>query len=406
MNEQLIVKNFGPIKDATVDFKKVTVFIGPTGGGKSTLAKLAAIFRKSGLLNLLEADASANQILEGYGLDGYLKPRKSYVRWLNSEGTIFDFGKGGSNKNDIKEIVDSIYAETFDMKDHELERHLNRILKKKKFQHIPKSFLEEAKKKKEEIFKKYIIESIIKKELYTSSAEYIPAERIFLSSIENSWAGIVRDDINLPKVLVDFANTYSKARTQVKKIDIDFLSLTYIFKNNDDYIKIDNKTNIPLHKSASGIQSTIPLIIAMEWLSKQKDILRSFVIEEPELNLYPSTQTSLLTWILTKCYFNKNELIITTHSPYILSHLNLLLYAYQVAEKHPDRREAVAAIVPEASWINPKDFACYHVGEGTVRSLVNDELGLIDNNELDNISGDKADAFDQLIRINRGFARA
>lgn len=38
MNEQLVVKNFGPIKDATVDFKRVTVFIGPTGGGKSTLA--------------------------------------------------------------------------------------------------------------------------------------------------------------------------------------------------------------------------------------------------------------------------------------------------------------------------------------------------------------------------------
>ena len=44
MNEQLVVKNFGPIKDATVDFKRVTVFIGPTGGGKSTLAKLRDIF--------------------------------------------------------------------------------------------------------------------------------------------------------------------------------------------------------------------------------------------------------------------------------------------------------------------------------------------------------------------------
>jgi predicted ATPase len=32
MNEQLIVKDFGPIKDAKVDFKRVTVFIGPTGG--------------------------------------------------------------------------------------------------------------------------------------------------------------------------------------------------------------------------------------------------------------------------------------------------------------------------------------------------------------------------------------
>ena len=51
MNEQLVVKNFGPIKDATVDFKRVTVFIGPTGGGKSTLAKLAAIMGEGSLLN-------------------------------------------------------------------------------------------------------------------------------------------------------------------------------------------------------------------------------------------------------------------------------------------------------------------------------------------------------------------
>lgn len=48
MNEQLVVKNFGPIKDATVDFKRVTVFIGPTGGSKSTLAKLATFFGEGG----------------------------------------------------------------------------------------------------------------------------------------------------------------------------------------------------------------------------------------------------------------------------------------------------------------------------------------------------------------------
>ena len=43
MNEKLIVKNFGPIREAELDLKKVTVFIGPQGSGKSTLAKLVAI---------------------------------------------------------------------------------------------------------------------------------------------------------------------------------------------------------------------------------------------------------------------------------------------------------------------------------------------------------------------------
>ncbi|MEJ7666241.1 MAG: AAA family ATPase [Hymenobacter sp.] len=131
---------------------------------------------------------------------------------------------------------------------------------------------------------------------------------------------------------------------------------------------------------------------------------KSFIIEEPELNLYPTAQQGLLNWLVEKCTKGENDLTITTHSPYILSHLNLLLYAYQVAEKHPERKEAVAAIVPKASWINPKEFACYQVENGGVQSLVDAELGLIDDNELDGLSGDAADAFDNLIRLSKGFA--
>ena len=40
---KLMVKNVGPIREAEVEVKKHTVFIGPQGSGKSTLAKLIAI---------------------------------------------------------------------------------------------------------------------------------------------------------------------------------------------------------------------------------------------------------------------------------------------------------------------------------------------------------------------------
>ena len=120
MNEQLIVKNFGPIKDATVDFKKVTVFIGPTGGGKSTLAKLATVFRKSSMVNFAESSASADQILADYDLDDYLQAgRSSRVKWKAPDGVIVDFGKRSKtdSKNDIKEIVDMMYKKMFSFSD-------------------------------------------------------------------------------------------------------------------------------------------------------------------------------------------------------------------------------------------------------------------------------------------------
>jgi predicted ATPase len=85
MNEQLVVKNFGPIKDATVDFKRVTVFIGPTGGGKSTLAKLAAICQ-DGKFTINEI-SNRKDLLKNYGLDNYIKLQTSFT-WKDEDGEI------------------------------------------------------------------------------------------------------------------------------------------------------------------------------------------------------------------------------------------------------------------------------------------------------------------------------
>ena len=45
MNERLIVKSFGPVKDLDIIFKKVTLFIGHQGTGKSCVAKLFSSFK-------------------------------------------------------------------------------------------------------------------------------------------------------------------------------------------------------------------------------------------------------------------------------------------------------------------------------------------------------------------------
>ena len=48
--EKLIVKNFGPIKHLEIEVKQFNVFIGTTASGKSTAAKLVAIFKDPGFL--------------------------------------------------------------------------------------------------------------------------------------------------------------------------------------------------------------------------------------------------------------------------------------------------------------------------------------------------------------------
>jgi len=406
MNEQLIVKNFGPIKDATVDFKRVTVFIGPTGGGKSTLAKLKDIllYRRNYSIDdavsrhprfdSLEA-YKEHSIINYFQNDTYFNynSKTAHVEYKNGSHYIGTKSFGPSKVFAIKYSIDSLLQKAKTTKDFEI---------------IRQQLLNETSEMLNELNRIETGESArenFPKLVAPTAPWYIPSERVFVSSLEYSWPGLLRDDIGLPKNILDFANNFSTSRQKVLELSIEFLNIKYLHQNGQDFIKIpESETLLRLYEAASGIQSVTPLLVLLEHLSRNTEQAQSFIIEEPELNLYPTAQQGLLNWLVEKCTKGENDLTITTHSPYILSHLNLLLYAYQVAEKHPDRREAVAAIVPEASWINPKEFACYQVENGGVQSLVDEELGLIDNNELDGLSGDAADAFDNLIRLSKGFA--
>ena len=156
-----------------------------------------------------------------------------------------------------------------------------------------------------------------------------------------------------------------------------------------------------LLETASGIQSVTPLLVLLEHLSRNTEQAQSFIIEEPELNLYPTAQQGLLNWLVEKCTQGENDLTITTHSPYILSSCNLLLEAYKVAQLRPDLEDEIAAIVPKACWLNPNEFAAYYVADGTVKPITDERTHLIGGNELDAVSGDISDSFRKLLRLKK-----
>ena len=144
----------------------------------------------------------------------------------------------------------------------------------------------------------------------------------------------------------------------------------------------------------------MPILLLAEYASTKPPIT-SFIIEEPELNLFPEAQQALLNVLIEKCAKadGKNDLIITTHSPYLLASCNLLLEAWKVWEKRPELEAEIAAIVPRASWINPAEFAAYYVADGGVKPITDERTHLLGANELDAVSGDIADAFRKLLRL-------
>lgn len=230
---------------------------------------------------------------------------------------------------------------------------------------------------------------------------FIPTERALFSILPNSVMSLILANVNLPKSLTGFGSNYELARKHSNGLKIDYLGVEYRF-NEPEILKKDGKL-LELSESASGYQSIVPIKIVVEnYLPNEK---RSFIIEEPELNLYPTTQKDLIYYLANRCAKGDNELLMTTHSPYVLSALNNLLFAYQVAQKHPDKADDVAKIIPKESWLNPAEFAAYYVGEGTVRSIFDIETGLISDNELDDVSLDIAGERNQLFKIYRSVIR-
>lgn len=398
MNEQLIVKNFGPITDATVDFKRVTVFIGPTGGGKSTLAKLAAVFRdRKSFQHYNGPDAFENKVVyKEKGLVNYFK-NDTYLNY-RSDTTLLVYQL---EKHDIR-IKNEKLNRTKSSLD-ELSKQLESIrIKDPEFYNAAPADVAnylESDNKYADLLKKQL--DLILESLSTDftpvTCHYIPSERTFIASIEYSWAGLMRDDIGLLKTILDFANSFSTSRKDVAELKIPFLDVTYQHIDGRDFIKLPNREEpLMLLETASGIQSVTPLLVLLEHLSRNTEQAQSFIIEEPELNLYPTAQRDLVYWLLEKCTQGDNDLTITTHSPYVLSALNLALYAGKVAALFPHQRQKVAKIIPEKYWLKADEFSAYHVAGGGVKSIFDTKTGLLSESQLDEVSGHFADVFDRL----------
>jgi predicted ATPase len=404
MNEQLIVKNFGPIKDATVDFKRVTVFIGPTGGGKSTLAKLAAIFGNHLYFEVATGDTIKVNALADFQLDNFKK--------INS--AVFS-----ESKNVTKAIHPKRETMLMSLKEKPKQTLDDEFVNVRSLLKAANLIIAQADSEQDDLLKRELLSNavnliekangssttrkqIIKAAAFYSEPIYIPSDRAFVAAITSSWPGLMRDDIGLPKTLLRFANAFFQARDETKEVSIPFLKVNYSRHDDKDFIRFAlEESAILLYEAASGIQSVTPLLVLLEHLSRNTEQAQSFIIEEPELNLYPTAQQGLLNWLVEKCTQGENDLTITTHSPYILSSCNLLLEAYKVAQLRPDLEEEIAAIVPKACWLNPDEFAAYYVADGTVKPITDERTHLIGGNELDAVSGDISDSFRKLLRLQK-----
>ncbi|HEX8349481.1 MAG TPA: AAA family ATPase, partial [Hymenobacter sp.] len=129
-------------------------------------------------------------------------------------------------------------------------------------------------------------------------------------------------------------------------------------------------------------------------------------IEEPDAHLHPEGQRDIVN--LMAAVYNQREaplqLLLTTHTPYLLSSFNNLIYAGQLDKQLEDNdiigRKKLYATVPKELHMQLADFRVYGIENGKATSLIDEEFGLLMAQSLDSVSDIIADQFGALMDLD------
>lgn len=402
------IKNFGPIKDGYLendgwlDVKKVTVFIGNQGSGKSTIAKLISTFTwiEKALMRgdyeiqwFTKPNRFKNHFLSYYRIENYLTDGLFDITTIEYEGDAYkiSYNQGVLSIQRTKETG-------------------------------------------------YSLPQIM----------YVPSERNFIAHVKSPKELRLTSDS-----LKEFLTEFDKAKKAIKGqivLPINKVELEYFKLNDVLYVK-GNDYKIQLTESSSGFQSLVPLFLVSWFLANSvkeqsenekepmsSDELKRFkkgvadiwsnetlsdeqrrvalsilsskfnktafinIVEEPEQNLFPTSQWEVLKSLFKFNNMNtSNKLIMTTHSPYIINYLSVAIQAGYLKEKIKDEilLESLNNIVPINSTIKSTDVAIYQLDEkfGTIVKLPNYEGIPSDKNYLNKSLADGNQLFDALLEI-------
>jgi len=346
--EKLTVRHFGPVSNLDIIIRPMTLFIGTQGSGKSTIAKLLTFCRES-----LRADSidtlNYTKRLQDFGINDYLQ-QDSYISY-KLEG-------------DERTIPNEVIYEDG----------------------------------------KFIVKKDDDQAADVQCFLYVPAERNLIGNMSEAIASMWSAQIPISSLLLNYMSQFERATKEFPFYEIPFFGVNYVKQDNRNMISLRDKDKLlPLSASSSGLQSAIPMLVIVDYAIKT-GVFNSFVIEEPEQNLFPENQREILNFISSRMAGKDDrQVVLTTHSPYMLSCLNVLMLAYKLHD-HEEFREQVEEIVNPECMVNPANVAAYSLNPNDedgiyCKSLISEKTGMVSVNELDTASMFIGEDFDKLYRL-------
>ncbi len=409
------ISHFGPINthgyghDGWIDIKKVTVFIGEQGCGKSSVAKLVSL-----------------------------------CTWIEKVLTRRDYGRKGFTSSDFKGFLSRYHRLTNYFMDGKTEIEYEGDAYRLRYTKEGNLLIGEMPS-----INKYPLPQIA----------YIPAERNLITTLNNP--DLVKE---CPGSLVGFLAEYARAKKAIaNELMLPINDALLDYDQESDILSIKGRDyKVRLQESASGFQSVVPLYLVSKYLSESvlnqarpsnkmrvdemapnkmsvdemarfqnevililnnKDLTEEQrqlaisalaarfnksafinIVEEPEQNLYPSSQVLLLQSLLQ---FNNalsaNKLIVTTHSPYLVNHLAVAVKAHKLKNAYKDIADKINEIYPLEATVSPDDLAIYqHDANDNYFYALKQYKGIPSDENLLNVQLDESnDRYASLLEIEQ-----
>lgn len=385
MTESIKIKNLGPIKDIYInDIKPLTILIGESGSGKSTLMKAIALFRWLYKMHNIRSYLKHSNISKSpfrFRMETYLKNCGFEQFIKNDTEIIYTVKFESGNTHEIKFIKNSLQG----IKNNEL---------------------------------------ISKDDIYFNKISFISENRNIIPLWSDKGASFVGGYLGF--YFHEVYRDFDLASEALKEINLQFLNLKFAIKKTTSGKKYviqsdsENAFEIDFKNSSSGTQNAVPISLITQYFSKKfsfedafnrsvlnylsnTDNLTDFKaiknlseinkkifihIEEPELSLFPDAQIQLTNELINKCFISNNnpiELFISTHSPYIINHLNLLIKAF-------DKNKKI-----NGAHVNYDNLSVFQVINGKLENLIIQNERLVNTNPLSETINS---IYDQYLAIN------
>ncbi|MDB9468478.1 AAA family ATPase [Dolichospermum circinale] len=137
-------------------------------------------------------------------------------------------------------------------------------------------------------------------------------------------------------------------------------------------VSVKRGLEIDLYNASSSIKQLAPLLLYLRYRASKGDFL---VIDEPEMNLHPESQAKLLEALSILVNLGV-RILLTTHSPYIMAHLNNLVNGNHENPKILKRQSSSLYLQDERAFLPMDKVSAYEMKDNKLVSLNDPDYGI------------------------------